>query len=250
MRSQKIAAVLELSHQLGDPAAPLAILGEGNTSVKLSEERFLVKASGSTLATLKAKDLVECHSKVLLAILDRKLSDAEVEAGLMAARVNSRDRKPSVESLFHAWLLTLPGIEFVGHTHPPCCNGVLCSPRAREFASKRLFPDEIVCCDVESVLVPYVDPGLVLARVIRDKVRQFMKKHAQPPRVILLQNHGVITLGRSAESVLAAMLMCEKAAEIWLGAAALGGPVFMSPKEVARISGRRDEALRRVILKM
>jgi ribulose-5-phosphate 4-epimerase/fuculose-1-phosphate aldolase len=155
-----------------------------------------------------------------------------------------------VEALFHAWLLTLPGIEFVGHTHPPSANGILCSPRAREFAVKRMFPDEIVCCDVESVFVPYTDPGLTLSRAIRAKTQAFMRKHGRPPRVILLENHGVITLGPSLEAVRAAMWMAEKAARIWLGAAVLGGPKFFSAKNVARISGRVDEALRRKLLKI
>jgi hypothetical protein len=52
------------------------------------------------------------------------------------------------------------------------------------------------------------------------------------------------------EAVLSAMFMAEKTAGIWLGAAALGGPKFMTPENVARISGRPDEALRRKILKL
>jgi len=247
-RSQKLADLLKLSRELGNPRAPLAILGEGNTSARLSDDRLLVKASGSTLATLTAKDVVECRTAALLDMLDMELSDAEVEKGLLASRVNPGDPKPSVESLFHAWLLAVPGVEFVAHAHPPMVNSVLCSPRAREFATKRLFPDEIVCCDVEAVLVPYVDPGLPLARAIRARVKQFIQKYSRPPRVVLLQNHGVITVGRTTESVLAAMLMAEKAAGIWLGAATLGGPVFMSPKQVARISTRADEAFRRARL--
>ena len=66
----------------------------------------------------------------------------------------------------------------------------------------------------------------------------------------MLENHGIITLGRTPEAVLAAMLMAEKAATIWLGAAALGGPVFLPAKTVARIAGRPDESLRRKLLKL
>jgi rhamnose utilization protein RhaD (predicted bifunctional aldolase and dehydrogenase) len=129
-------------------------------------------------------------------------------------------------------------------------NSILCSPRASEFAAKRIFPDEIVCCDVASIFVPYTDPGLRLARTIRDRTNDFIKKHQRPPRVVLLENHGIITLGRTPEAVLAAMLMAEKAAAIWLGAATLGGPVFLSAKNVARLAGRPDEALRRKVLKI
>ncbi len=250
-RSEKLAALIRLSHELGNPQRPLSILGEGNTSVRLGAESFLVKASGSSLGTLREQDVVECKTGALLPLLEQtKLSDAEVDGVLMASRTDADARKPSVEALFHAWFLTLPGVEFVGHTHAPAVNGILCSPRAREFATKRIFPDEIVCCDVESVFVPYTDPGLRLAQAIRGQTEVFIKKHQRPPRVVLLESHGIITLGRTPEAVLAAMLMAEKAAVIWTGAAALGGPVFMTPEHVARIAGRPDEAVRRQALKM
>ncbi|MEI9960512.1 MAG: class II aldolase/adducin family protein [Limisphaerales bacterium] len=113
-----------------------------------------------------------------------------------------------------------------------------------------MFPDEIVCCDVASVFIPYTDPGLRLAQEIRKHTESFIQKHQRPPRVVLLENHGIITLGKTAEAVRAAMLMAEKAAGIWLGAAALGGPTFLSSKHVARIAGRPDEAIRRKMLKM
>src|SRR5271155_2620634 len=250
-RSKKLAALLRLSHELGNRQRPLAILGEGNTSARLSDQTFLVKASGSCLGSLSAKDVVECRSGILLPLLDgRGLSDADVDNTLLSSRTDANAKKPSVEALFHAWLLTLPGVEFVGHTHAPAVNGILCSPRAAEFAVRRIFPDEIVCCDVESVFVPYTDPGLKLAQAIRNRTKSFIKKYQRPPRVVLLRNHGIITLGRTTESVLAAMLMAEKAAQIWLGAAALGGPTFLSSKQVASIAGWPDEAWRRKALKI
>jgi rhamnose utilization protein RhaD (predicted bifunctional aldolase and dehydrogenase) len=250
-RTEKLTALLHLSRELGNPQRPLAILGEGNTSARLSDKTFLVKASGSCLGLLRKEDVVECHADGLLQILDESgLSDAEVDDRLMKSRVDARAKKPSVEALFHAWLLNLPGIHYVGHAHAPAVNGILCSPRARELAERRVFPDEIVCCDVASVFVPYTDPGLRLAQEIRKRTEVFIQKYQRPPRVVLLENHGIITLGKTAEAVLAAMLMAEKAAGIWLGAATLGGPTFLSQKQVARIAGRPDEAWRRKALKI
>jgi rhamnose utilization protein RhaD (predicted bifunctional aldolase and dehydrogenase) len=247
-RRQKLKALLQLSHALGRDDRQLAILGEGNASAKLSTENFLVKASGSNLGTLTKDGVVECRATILLPLLDRKnLKDAEIENVLLAARVDTKAKRPSVEALLHAHLLSLPGIEFVGHTHASRVNAILCSPRAEEFAAKRIFPDEIVCCDAASVFIPYTDPGLKLAQAIRDEVEKFLAGFGRPPRVILMENHGLITLGRSVEAVLSAMLMAEKTADIWLGAAALGGPKFMTPENIARISGRPDEALRRKI---
>lgn len=250
-RQEKLAELLRLSHELGNPLRSLAILGEGNTSARLDDKTFLVKASGTCLGTLKEQDVVECRFEVIHALLaKKKLSDAEIDAGLMDSRVDPNARKPSVEALFHGYFLSLPEVEFVGHTHAPWVTGILCSPRAKEFAKKRIFPDEIVCCDVESVLVPYTDPGLVLAHAIRKATEEFRRRRNRLPRVVLIQNHGIVTLGRTADGVLAAMLMAEKTAQIWTAAANLGGPNFMTPHNVARISGRPDEAYRRKILKV
>ncbi|HWQ91398.1 MAG TPA: class II aldolase/adducin family protein, partial [Clostridia bacterium] len=155
-----------------------------------------------------------------------------------------------VEAVFHAYFLSLPEIRFVGHSHATTVNQILCSPRARDFAEKRMFPDEIVCCSTASVFVPYTDPGLKLAQTIRRQTEEFVNKHLRQPRVVLMQNHGIITLGATPQAVLSAMLMAEKAARVFVGAAALGGPVFFSEQNVQRIAGRPDEAYRQRALKI
>jgi rhamnose utilization protein RhaD (predicted bifunctional aldolase and dehydrogenase) len=238
--------MLELSHQLGREERRLAILGEGNTSARLTADTFVVKASGSNLASLGAAGVAACRFGRLLPLLERRaLADAAIDAALFAARVDPRARKPSVEAIFHAYLLTLPGVNFVGHTHPIAVNRLLCSRHARTFARRRLFPDEVVCCGVESVFVPYTDPGLKLAQAIRRAVVAYIGRLARPPRIILLENHGLIALGATPEAVLAATLMGVKAAEIFAGAAAAAGsPRFLTPAQVARIAGRPDEHYR------
>ena len=242
--------LLSLSHDLGRENRRLAILGEGNTSLRLDRETFLVKASGGRLADLRPESVTTCRFEPLLAALDHigSLSDGDVDTRLLAARVEAGDRKPSVEAMFHAWLLGLPGVQCVGHTHPIAVNAILCSPRASEFAAGRLFPDEIVCCGRASTLVSYTDPGLALGRAIRRAVLDHLERHQEAPRVILLQNHGLIALGATPAAVLAATLMAVKAAEIFLGAAALGGPVFLTPENVERIAGRPDEHYRQKAL--
>jgi len=249
MASQKqtrVKELLNLSHRLGNPENGMAILGEGNASARLrSGKTFLVKASGTRLGTLRKNEVVECKSDVLLPLLDvPSSSDDEVESALLKSRLRKGDKKPSVEALFHAYCLSLNDVHFVGHTHAISVNQILCSPRGQEFAEKRIFPDEIVCCGRASVFVPYTDPGLQLAKVIRAKTEDFMNRYGQLPRVILLENHGIITLGRSAEAVLAAMSMAEKTARIWVGAVHLGGPKFLSDQDVERIAERTDEHYR------
>jgi rhamnose utilization protein RhaD (predicted bifunctional aldolase and dehydrogenase) len=250
-RAELKSALIALSRELGAEHRGLAILGEGNASAKLSEETFVVKASGSSLGTLAEAEITECRFAPLLALLDRDdLGDKEVDDELFACRIDASSKKPSVEALFHAYLLSLPDINFVGHTHPLHVNQILCSPRAREFAAKKLFPDDIVCCGPASVFVPYTDPGLRLSQVICRETTRFIQDLGIPPRVILLENHGIITIGRSPDAVKAAMFMAEKAAKIFAGAAALGGPHFLSEENVSRIGDRPDEHYRQKVLRL
>ena len=245
-----VESLISLSRDLGREDRGLALLGEGNTSARLSEETFLVKASGSSLGTLCAGDLTACRFDRLVPLLrQRRLSNAAVDDALMNSRADPAARKPSVEAVFHAYLLTLPGVNFVGHTHPVAVNQLLCSKRGRVFARRRMFPDEIVCCGQESVFVPYTDPGLRLAQAIERAVKAFIRRLSRPPRVILLENHGFIALGGTPAAVLAATLMGEKAARIFAGASAAGGsPRFLSALQVAGIAGRPDEHYRQRVL--
>jgi len=248
---QTLSTLIELSRELGAEHRHLAILGEGNTSAKLDDETFLVKASGSSLGTLKDPDVVQCRFAPLMSLMKKaSATDAEIDQALNGSRLRSDARRPSVEALFHAWLLSLPGIRFVGHTHPNSVNAILCSQRAEEFTERRLFPDQIVCCGESSILVPYCDPGLKLAQAVAGETERYLQKHGSAPRVILLKNHGIITLGATVQAVQAAMFMTVKAAEIFLGAVSLGGPVYLSEGDIQRIASRSDEHYRQRALKL
>ncbi|TWU27710.1 class II aldolase/adducin family protein [Bythopirellula polymerisocia] len=242
--SEVLDQLLELSHRIG-LADRMAILGEGNVSGRLSDEQFLIKASGTELGTLTAKQLVEVNSAPILdGLTAGDTGDEEIEKLLLASRVNLDALKPSVETLFHAWLLKLPDVSFIGHTHPICVNQILCSPRAKEFAENRLFPDQIVYCGAESVLVPYVDPGIILAAKIAEMVTAFIDRRNTFPKTILLENHGLIALGKTSKQVEAALLMAEKSAQVFVGATTAGGPNFLPQKQVDRIASRSDEHYR------
>ena len=249
MSVESIQGLLELSHQLGGDRLRMAILGEGNTSVRLDADTFAVKASGSNLAALRPGDVTQCRFDKLLPLIEAQgATDAQVDAALFSARVDAQAKKPSIEALFHAYLLTLPGVNCVGHVHAIAVNKILWSPRARDFAERRACPDEIVMCGVESVFVPYADPGLGLSQSIRREVLAFVQRTGRDPKIILLQNHGIIAVGPSPKAVLGSLLMAEKAAEIFIGAAALDGPVFLTSEQCARIAGRPDEHYRQKML--
>ena len=251
--NEKVTSMLKLAHDLGREDRGLAMLGEGNISCRLDDDTFLVKASGSSLSNLQENQLVACRFSALLPLLQAgSMSDAEVEQVLLASRIDPSQPKPSVEAVFHAYFLSLPGIDVVGHTHPVAVNSILCAgdSASQKFAEERRFPDEIVCCGAKSVLVPYVDPGTILAQKIREETDKFIHAENRPPRLILLQSHGLIAVGASTGSVLAATLMAEKTARIFVGSAALGGAVALSSQNVARIDSRPDEHYRQRMLKL
>jgi rhamnose utilization protein RhaD (predicted bifunctional aldolase and dehydrogenase) len=111
-----------------------------------------------------------------------------------------------------------------------------------------MFPDEIVCCGPASAFVPYVDPGIPLARAVAAEVNRFIEEYDVPPKTILMQNHGLIALGRTSTEVEMITAMAVKAARVLLGTYALGGPRFLTPENVARIYTRPDEHYRERLL--
>jgi rhamnose utilization protein RhaD (predicted bifunctional aldolase and dehydrogenase) len=242
-----LTELVTLSRTLGDPALDYAILGEGNSSARIDDETFWVKASGAEMRTIEASGFVQVRFARVLSMLESDhLSDAEVKAGLEAARVDPKaTARPSVETVLHALALRLDNVNFVGHTHPTAVNAILCSQKAEEAIAGRLFPDEIVYCGPAPVYIPYTDPGVPLARKVRDEINRYLDEYRETPKVILMQNHGLITLGKTPAEVENITAMYVKTARVILGAYALGGLHFMSAGAVARIHTRPDELYRR-----
>ncbi|MEZ4671131.1 MAG: class II aldolase/adducin family protein [Anaerolineae bacterium] len=245
--NSSLSPLLELTRTIGQPHLDYVVVGEGNTSCRIDADSFWIKASGQRMSNITESGFVAVRFAPILAMLDEPAGDLAAQKAVMqAAKVDaSAPGVPSVEVTFHAMLLHECNVQYVGHTHALAINRILCSTRALDFANHRLFPDEAVLCGPESVLVPYVDPGLPLALAIRDGVRHYMDEWGEPPKVILLANHGLITLGQTPQEILNIMAMCVKAAHIFVGACALGEPVFMTKEDILHIVRRPDEIYRR-----
>jgi rhamnose utilization protein RhaD (predicted bifunctional aldolase and dehydrogenase) len=242
--STEIDRLVALSRLLGEPARNLAILGEGNTSLRLQDGRMLVKASGASLGSATADDFVELEPSALLALLDDPEADDETVARAFAEVEARTGRRPSVEAMLHAVCLELGGAAAVGHTHPVPVLAILCSPHAEALATELLFPDQVVVLGRHPLYVPYVDPGLVLARRVRDE----LKAHGEPPKVIYLGNHGMFALGQTTEEVVQITQMAVKAGLVLAGALSAGGVHGLTAADADRIHGRPDEHYRRAAL--
>lgn len=250
MHEAILKQLVDMSHYLGDPGRTYAILGEGNTSARIDEDTYYVKASGTTLSTIQPDGFVAVSiSKVLSILDDPNAGDQAVTDNFKRSLVDPNEtRRPSVEAMLHALIYRYSEIKFIGHTHPIYTNMLLCSQNAEQAVAGRICPDQIVLMAHKSLYIPYVDPGLTLARIARDLLAKFLQDENMLPRAIVMQNHGLIALGRQPKDVTGITDMAEKCSRIILGTYACGGPNFMPEKEVARIFTRPDEKYRERII--
>ena len=169
--------------------------GGGNSSAK-TDEVLYIKPSGVSLASMTPAALMPLALAPLLELADGAPGDAPpgseaVMRTAMAARLRDEgDRRPSVECVFHALIPS----RFVIHTHPTLVNSLTCA-RDGEAIAKDLLGDD-------ALWVPYVDPGLPLAREIARLRRAHVARTGRAaPDVTLLQNHGLIVAGDDPAAV-------------------------------------------------
>ena len=178
--------LIKLSNKYGaNPDFVLA--GGGNTSYKYNGVTY-VKASGTSLADIKADGFVALERAKLELMLVKKYpeGDAEQEAAvlkdLMDARCEGQGAKrPSVETLLH----DLFPQAYVLHLHPALVNGITCA-KDGEAAARELFGSR------NFVWVPSIKPGYTLACECRTLMNRY--KSANGGRdcdILILQNHGI-----------------------------------------------------------
>lgn len=200
---------------------------EGNISGK-SDKGLLIKASGSKLSNLTEKDLVEFD-------IDNK-------------QISNFSKKGSMELGFHTFLLGFDGINYISHTHPTNTLKILCSNMCELFSSNRLFPDQVVFNGVKSCLVPYAKPGDDLTNIIKINVNEFIDREGYFPKVILLENHGIITCGKTIDECIISTDICEKSADIFIGSLSLGKINFLTDIESKDLVNDKNEKYRQKLL--
>ena len=240
-----LGELVAMSAELGLPANEYAILGEGNTSVRADDGSFWIKASGTSLAGAMRDNFVCVKMEPILAALEQPARDDAALKELLRAATIQGQRAPSIETFLHALCLRLGGVRFVGHTHPAVAVGLLSGCRSRELFAGCLFPDQIVVLGPAMAYVPYADPGLPLALALCAALGEFLDRHRREPKVLLMENHGVIALGSTAQEVLNITQMLVKTCRVIAGTLSAGGPRFLSTAHVERIDKRPDELARR-----
>jgi rhamnose utilization protein RhaD (predicted bifunctional aldolase and dehydrogenase) len=137
-----LARLASMTRTLGEPHRDYVIVGEGNTSMRIDDDSFYVKASGQQMERIEPEGFVAVRFEPVLALFDDPpQTRTEQKERMMAARVDpSNEIAPSIETSFHAMLLHDTGAAFVGHTHPTPVNQLACSNHCADFCRETALP--------------------------------------------------------------------------------------------------------------
>lgn len=233
LESQALEALVALSNHYGSQTE-YVIAGGGNTSWK-NEGTLWVKSSGQALADIRLEGFVRMNRRALGALWTRPFSadaaqrEQQVLESLMAARIPGEEAKrPSVETLLHD-LLPFP---FVVHTHPTLINALTCG-REGKSAFDRLFAGE-------AVWIPLTDPGYILSKAVKEALEEFEKRNKTVPRIIFLQNHGIVVAGETPEEI--------RASYDRIGALLSGEAAFAADLTPQNVSEEAEAAFRAVLI--
>lgn len=168
----------------------------GNMSKRVDRERMVVTATRTWMADIETDQIVLC-----------RIADGEV----------LNDRKPSVETVFHAGILReRTDIEVVLHFQTPAATAFACRDDL-EGTDFYIIP-EIPYYIGPIAIVPYLMPGSPeLARAVVDAMREH--------NLAILRNHGLVTVGRDYDDAIQRAAFFELACEILLHAGEHAAPL-------------------------
>jgi rhamnulose-1-phosphate aldolase/alcohol dehydrogenase len=187
----------------------LVLWGGGNNSVKSQSTDLLgttipvmyIKSSGSDMKTIVPKEFPAVRLDYIepLRTRDGEMSDQEMVDYLARCLVDPCSRRPSIETLLHAFLPA----RAVLHTHADAILA-LTNTRGREITVRECFGDSVIT-------VRYLRPGFRLSRDVADAFAS--KPDAEG---LVLMNHGLITWGETAREAYEKHIALVTKAEEWL----------------------------------
>ena len=166
----------------------LVVHGGGNTSTKTRESDHLgrerdvlrIKGSGTDLRTIGPDGFPGLYLDDLLPLRERAaMSDEEMVDHLAHCMVEPGSRRPSIETLLHAFLPA----KHVDHTHADAICALTNTPDPEARVREALGP--------EVAVVPYLRPGFALSKQVADLAGA---------RGVVLARHGLVTWGETPEA--------------------------------------------------
>ncbi|MFY3746470.1 class II aldolase/adducin family protein [Anaeromyxobacter sp. Red801] len=184
-----VTAVVETCHRLA--ALDLIGAGEGNVSVRLGPDAFLVTASGVNKGLLRPGHVLRIDGAgTVTRGAGRPSTELRMHLAAYAAR-------PDVEAIVHAHPITAVALTVAG-VPPP----------------NDLVPEAAVTLG-EIALAPFATPG---TGEVPASLAPYLARHD----VLLLERHGALALGRALPEALDRMETLERVARIALAARLAG----------------------------
>jgi len=221
-----LAALVYTSRLIG--ASPeLVLWGGGNSSVKVTGKdhtgkptRILyIKGSGSDMKTITTQQFTPLRLDDLMPLMPRAaMTDEEMVAYQLKSTLEPSAPKPSIETLLHAFIPA----PHIYHTHADAICTLTDVPRGREII-RDVFGDEIV-------IVPYSRPGFLLSK----RTGEAVLAHPRA-RAVILDKHGLITWGDTAQAAYLDTIRYVTMAERYIHARLRAKP--RPPKTPARRTG-------------
>lgn len=203
---EQICDVCHKMWQLGWVAA-----NDGNVSVKLGEDRFLATPTGISKSFITPEKLV---------VVDGDGSIVSAEAGY----------RPSSEMKMHMRCYRdRPDVGAVVHAHPPTATGYAVAGRSLDEYSMI----ETVIAVGSIPLTPYATPST-------DEVPEAIAPYLQEHDVLLLQNHGALTVGCDLLTAYYRMETLDLYAKISLTAHLLGGARELERPQIEKLLWLRE----------
>lgn len=160
--------------------------GGGNASVKNDDGTMLIKASGFLLSEVNEETgIAKVYTQKIADILGdsnilevKEKTEREAISKILVKEATIDDCRPSIETLLHAFLS-----KYTLHTHPLTVNMIVIQKEWKHILNS-IF--------VDMILVDYKTPGIELALALKKAVDLFMASTNKQPKIIFLQNHGLI----------------------------------------------------------
>ena len=215
-----VADLIERSRALGAEVR-MVVHGGGNTSAKtgavdhLGRTRpvMVIKASGAELRTNAASGFVALYlDELVTARAAAAMDDEAMTRFLAACRADLSPRRPSIETLLHAFL---PAAH-VDHVHADAICALTNGPRPAETVRE--------CLGDRVAYVPYRRPGFVLAREVAE--------HAGAEAVVL-GHHGLVTWGDDSAALLDLTRRLVECAERYLAERGRGAGTGVRARELS-----------------
>ena len=181
----------------------------GNVSARTPEGNVLITPSGIDYGTLEPEDVV-------LVDLDKNVLEGSLE--------------PSSETPMHTGIYrSRPEVGAVVHTHSRFATTLACLGWEIEPVHYMLTT---LSDDGRIPLAPYATYGTEeLAGYAGEAL-------GESHNACLLQNHGTITVGQSAEEAFSRTVILEEMAEIYYRTRIVGEPILLTPEQVEEVAAK------------